>query len=128
MILPKEPWERRAAANDVSDVVVDLFATELEGETEHGTYIVQRAGADWCVKFRAVGARLDQRDLSIDALDEHGNHLDWPSRGYAAEAVNLHARLMALGYGVHRAIEKVAERSQRVTGTRPVLAYGQVKP
>lgn len=129
MMLQKGWSKRRSAANDGSELVVDLFATELEGETEHGTYLVQRAGGDWCVKFRAAGARIEERWLAIDARHEDGSSLDWPSSGCASEAVNLHARLMALGYGAHRAAEKVAERSQRVTGARPVLAYGQaVKP
>lgn len=116
-------WSKRRAAADeaTGGLVVDLFATELEGETEHGTYFVQRAGGDWCVKFRARGQCIELRDLAIDALSEAGEHTDWPTRGCAGDAVNLHARLMALGYGALRAAELVAQRSQRVTGARPVV-------
>ena len=40
--------------------------------------------------------------------------------------MNLHARLMQLGYGALRAAELVAQRSQRVTGAQPVvLSYQQ---
>lgn len=128
MMLVKGWFKRRAGvAPAPGEAVVDLFATELEGETEYGTYYVQRAGDDWCVHFRAAGARLDQRDLAIDARDERGPR-DWPTRGCAAEAVNLHARLMQLGYGAVRAAELVAQRSQRVTGASersPTLDYAQ---
>jgi hypothetical protein len=121
---------RQARAIDAGDSVVDLFATELEGETEHGTYIVQRVGEGWAAKFRPVGARLDQRSLAIDAQDAVGESQDWASRGCASAAVSLHAHLMALGHGAIRASELVAERSRQLhrewLERRPVvLDYAQ---
>lgn len=123
MMLAKGWARRRAAAQPDGQVVVDMFATELEGETEHGVYLVQRVGEGWSAKFRARDLRLDQRSLAIDALTGDGEHIDWPSRGCACAAVNLHARLVLLGYGVTRAAELVAQRSQRVAGEPETLSY-----
>lgn len=115
MILQRGWFRRRREAAQAA-VVLDFFAVDLEAETAHGTYYVERVAPDWTARFRERGARPGARELLLDARHEDGDAMDWPSRGCAEEACRLHAHLMELGHGALRAAELVAQRSQQLIG------------
>lgn len=119
-------WKKRDAER--APVVLVFRPVDLECDCEHGTYYVERTAPDYEAKFRPADACPDARRVGIDARDEEGNSMDWPSRGCAEEACRLHAHLMELGHGALRAAELVAQRSQQLIrewrARRPVvLAY-----
>lgn len=134
MILARNWWLRRARAATPLTVVVDplpelpFHAVALEVPTEHGTYYVDRVGGDWSARFRPVGARADERDVSVDARDEDGSALDWPTCERAKDACRLHAHLVELGYSVARATELVAQRSQRPSRAERVDTLDYAEP
>ena len=129
MILSKDWWRRREArAKAECTVVLDFFAVDLEAVCEHGTYYVGRIAPDWQVRFQPKGACSDARRVQIDARDEEGNPLDWPSRGRAEDACRLHAHLLELGHSVVRATELVAQRSQRVSQHQRVDTIEYARP
>lgn len=123
MILQRGWFKRRPRAVP-AELVLDFRAVDLEATCEHGTYYVQRCAGDWEARFRPEGARLDARDLHVDALSGEGEHIDWPTRERAEDACRLHAHLLDLGYGVARATELVGARSQRVSRV-PTLDYAE---
>jgi hypothetical protein len=128
MMLAKGWFKRRPQpAVAPSAVVLDFYAVDLESVCEHGTYYARRVGSDWEARYRPKDATWEARDVAIDALDDGGERIDWPTRGCAEEACRLHAHLLDLGYGVLRASELVAARSQRVAEHQrqrvPTLEY-----
>lgn len=114
MIL-KPGWFKRRPRAVTAELVLDFHSVAAEAECEHGTYYVQRYGGDWEARFRPDGALPEARDLHVDARAPDGGLQDWPSRERAEDACRLHAHLLDLGYGVARALELVAARSQRVS-------------
>ncbi len=125
MLLAKGWFKRRAPAP--TGAVLHFYAVASETPSDRGMYFVERVGTEWTARFRPEGARPDARDIAIDARHPDGGPMDWPLRSCAEDACRLHAHLLDLGYGVLRAAELVASRSQRVSRGQRVetLAYGQ---
>lgn len=133
-MLSKNWWLRHRARVAPLTVVVDplpelpFHAVALEVPTEHGTYYVDRVGGDWSARFRPAGARPDEREVAVDARDEDGSALDWPTCERAKDACRLHAHLVELGYSVVRATELVAQRSQRPSSEERVETLDYAVP
>jgi len=90
---------------------LEWFATELEFMTDRGRYTVVRIGDGWEAKFWRRTMDVHERPVAIDAMDERGDPLDWPTAGTAKLACEQHhARMKTLG----ESADVAAARIQRL--------------